>query len=673
MQIKLINTTSQRRTELWRLSSSMLISLSLLGCASTAENKKTEPEFNVPSSFLKQEQRLREREVIPKVEREQRSFSQTTISSMAELQRGSPLLAEVPRFSSQTPIKVAAEQLPIPQLAHYVFGELLGLSYVVAADVESMRERVALNLQEDVTPSSLFDISRQLLATNNVEVYTKDNIVYINRATDRNRDKAIGIGREPDDLPEFGDNILQLVPFIYNSSNSILNVVTKLSSVSVLPDNNNKLLLLEGSRNEVERAMQIVRMMDVPHARGRDIRLLSLVYMSPQQLITQLQELMIAEDISINTDVSFVAIPRLNSVAVYATSKIIGDRISMWASRLDAPTGGDQGRFYVYRPQFAKAKDLAESISPMLNVLTQAENNTNASASNEQRQITINADETQNALIIQASQSRYYEVLALLQQLDRMPGQVAMQVIVAEVDLSSKMESGIEWFYDSSLNAARKATASLVPASGRLAFGISQGDWRMSLSFLETRTNVKVLSRPYIVVRDGESATINSGRQVPVSVEQISTNNNLEVIRNIIQYRNTGINLSVTPTINADGLVSLEISQETSNAESAGQGELALAPVITSRSINTSVLALNGQTVVLGGLIQDNLSENDNKVPFFGSIPILGKLFQSEGNEKKRSELIVMITPRIIQESSEMDDFGRKLAELLSFPVEQGN
>ncbi|WP_449359196.1 type II secretion system protein GspD, partial [Alishewanella longhuensis] len=146
--------------------------------------------------------------------------------------------------------------------------------------------------------------------------------------------------------------------------------------------------------------------------------------------------------------------------------------------------------------------------------------------------------------------------------------------------------------------------------------GAFQGDWRVNLNFIETRTNVKVLSRPYIIVRDGESATINSGRQVPVLVESVSSDVNLGVTRNTIQYRNTGINLSVTPTINAEGLVSLEISQETSNAESAGQGELALAPVITSRSINTSVLALNGQTVVLGGLIQDNLSENDNNVPF---------------------------------------------------------
>ncbi|CAM5205867.1 secretin N-terminal domain-containing protein [Alishewanella longhuensis] len=673
MQIKLNNTIGQSYSKLWRISSGMLISLSLFGCALTAENKTVDNEFAVPPSFLKQEQRLREQQEIPKTQQEQRSFSQATISSMAQLQRGSPLLTEVPRFASNAPIKVAAEQLPVPQLAHYVFGELLGLSYVVASDVESMRERVALNLQEEVTPSSLFDISRQLFASNNVEVYTKDNIVYINRATDRNREKAIGIGRESSDMPEFGDTILQLVPFIYNSSNSILNVVNKLSNVTVLPDNNNKLLLLEGSRADVERAMQIVRMMDVPHARGRDIRLLSLVYMAPQQLITQLQELMLAEDISTNTDVSFVAIPRLNSVAVYATSQVIGDRISMWASRLDVPTGGDQGRFYVYRPQFAKAKDLAESINPMLGALAQNANSSNTPASNDQRQIVINADETQNALIIQASQSRYHEVLTLLQQLDRMPGQVAMQVIVAEVDLSSNMQSGIEWFYDSASTAANRVTGSLVPASGQLALGAFQGDWRVNLNFIETRTNVKVLSRPYIIVRDGESATINSGRQVPVLVESVSSDVNLGVTRNTIQYRNTGINLSVTPTINAEGLVSLEISQETSNAESAGQGELALAPVITSRSINTSVLALNGQTVVLGGLIQDNLSENDNNVPFLGRLPILGKLFQSKGNEKKRSELIVMITPRIIQESSEMDDFGRKLAELLSFPVEQSN
>tara|TARA_R110002126_G_scaffold10245_43_gene46607 strand:- start:13024 stop:15084 length:2061 start_codon:yes stop_codon:yes gene_type:complete len=663
-------------------------------CASINQPNDTSDSqqgFAVPGSFLATKQTQRQPEVEPEVIAEQdKTFSEGRIASMATLQRGAPLLTQVPSFASDQPIKVAVNEMEVPQLAHYVFGELLQLSYVVSSEVERMRERVALNLQKDVSPSELFQISRQVLAGQGIEVYSKDNILYIGKRSGQVQNRSIGIGRELGDLPQSGDDIIQLVPFVYNSSRSITSIISKMTNVQAYPDNTNRLLVLEGNRADIERALQIVNMMDVPHARGRDIRMLSLVYLSPEDLITQIQALMMAEDIRIGEDIAMVPIARLNSVVVYASNRTLGDRVSMWARTLDVSTGGATERFYVYRPQYAKAADLVRSVRSLMQPVQSSDSDSGGStvsnSPEQQRQgrgagrqgggtaniegARITADETQNAVVIQASPSKYQEIIGLLQQLDRLPGQVAMQVIVAEVDLSSNTQTGIDWFYDSTKNADFSATAGLVATSGQFAFGAIGGDWRVALNMLATRTNVKVLSRPYLVVRDGESASINSGRQVPVLVESVSSDLNPDVSRNSIQYRSTGITLSVTPTINADGLVSLEISQETSNSEGSGQGELALAPVIISRSITTSVLAANGQTVVLGGLIQDNTSINDNKVPLFGSIPILGKLFQSKGDTSSRTELMVLITPRIIRETSELDEFGRKLAELYSFPVE---
>lgn len=668
-----------RSASLGRISSVVLLSLGLVGCAST--NPATEKEQLVlPRSVLYQEQPQRAARPDSEPEKAQRNFSETRISSMASLQRGTPLLSEVPNFASSTPIKVAAEQLAVPQLAQYVFGELLGLSYVMSSEVERMREQVALNLQEEIAPKELFEISRQLFSSNNVDVYTKDNIVYLNRSTGRSGDRAVGIGRELEDMPAFGDQIVQLVPYVYNSSNSIINVLSRLSNVQVVPENNNRLLILEGGRSDIERALQIIAMMDVPHARGRDIRMLSLVYMSPQQLMTQLQELMTAEGITLNQDVSLVALPRLNSVVVYASNATLGNRISMWASKLDVPTGGEQSRFYVYRPQFAKAADLLDSVGPLLAGLVQAEGN-QQQANPERNRLQINADESQNAVIIQASPSRYHEILTLLEQLDRMPGQIAMQVVIAEVTLNNSEQFGVNWQYNSrgiradagnpaSGAAPRMLTGTLAGAGSIALEGVS-GNWSGDFNASITNTSVKVLSRPYLVVRDGESATISSGDQVPVRVESVSSETNPGVVRESVQYRSTGINLSVTPTINADGLISLEISQESSGVSPTGGA--ALAPVITNRSMTTSALVLNGQTIVLGGLIQEKQSKADNKVPILGSIPLLGNLFKSKNDGNDRTELIMMITPRIIRESSEMDEFSRKLTELMSIPLAPTN
>jgi len=113
----------------------------------------------------------------------------------------------------------------------------------------------------------------------------------------------------------------------------------------------------------------------------------------------------------------------------------------------------------------------------------------------------------------------------------------------------------------------------------------------------------------------------------------------------------------------------LQISQETSAAKASSNIGIT-TPTITTRSLSTSVLAGNGQTIVLGGLIIDDLSAADQKVPFFGDIPVLGRLFQQNGESIKRTELMVLITPRIIMNSSDLSDFGKKLSELYSFPVE---
>ncbi|MDP5134935.1 hypothetical protein ORJ04_03115 [Rheinheimera baltica] len=654
-----------------------LLCLALVGCASTDQPEQG-TAFVVPDSFLQTEVSKRPEKYQDIPQQQKPEFSELTISSMDTLKRGSPLLVEVPKFASSEPINVALNEMAVPELAHYVFGDLLKLSYVIASDVERMREKVALNLQQDVTPEELFQIVRQLLAGNQVSVYTKDNILYVNKANDNNRDRAVGIGREQEDLPPYGDTIVQLVPFIYNSSNSILNILGRLSNVKAVSDFNNRLVILEGNRSEVERALQIVNMMDVPSAKGRDIRMLSLVYLSPEQMITQIQELMNAEGISVGQDISLVPLARLNSVVVYASNSTLGNRVSMWARKLDVATGGEKQRFYVYRPQYAKAKDIVESVSGMLqgpafqDEKTEETNGTRGGKP-ANTSVSISADESQNAIIVQASPSKYYEILNLIEQLDRLPGQVAMQVIVAEVDIGHDVQMGIDWFYNSQGMANPGTSVDLLGTLGKISLTSINGNWRTALSLLATKTDVKVLSRPYLVVRDGGSATINSGKQVPVLVETVSSDVNPDVSRNSIQYRNTGISLSVTPTINADGLVSLEISQESSNSEAAGQGQLALAPIIVSRNISTSILAADGQTVILGGLIQENTTENNNKVPFFGSIPLIGNLFQSKGDKSSRTELLVMITPRIIRETSELDEFGRKLSELYSFPVSSNN
>lgn len=659
---------------------SLIMATSLVSCAgsNSALNPDVSDNFEVNGSFLKSSSVAQEKLQQPESKNKQAlAFSEEVISSMNQISHGSPLLTQVPQFGIDEPIKVALNEMELPQLVHYVFGDVLALSYVMSSDVERMRDKVALKIKDQVTPSELYGITRQILAQQKVEVYTKDNIVYLDKASKRVVNRAVGIGNSISDMPSTGDDIVQLVPYTYNSSRAVINILKKLSNAKAYPDTANRLLVIEGTRSDVERALQVVAMLDVPHARGRDIRLLNLVYLTPTELIEEITELMKAEGLMVGDDISLVALNRLNSVVVYSGSEVLGRRVSMWAKKIDVATGGEKPRFYVYRPQYAKAVDLIKSLDVLVPKKTnQTTTNTDSSKaaaavppSQQTGTLSVTADEVQNAIVIHATPDKYFEVMGLLQQLDRLPGQVALQVVVVEVDLTDKTQRGIDWNYnESGIEGGDLQTGALTSSTGSFAYNLVRGDWKVALNLLQSQTNSKILSRPYLVVKDGESASINSGEQIPIVTETTSSDSSPDVSRTSVQYRSTGVTLSVTPTINAKGLVSLEVSQETSNSP---ENSTSLTPPITSRSVQTTVFAASGQTVALGGLIKESTVITDSKVPVLGDIPWVGNLFQTKGKNKVRTELIILITPRVILDTVDLDDFSNRLNELYSFPINQ--
>lgn len=280
----------------------------------------------------------------------------------------------------------------------------------------------------------------------------------------------------------------------------------------------------------------------------------------------------------------------------------------------------------------------------------------------------MTVDKSQNAIIVKATPSKYQEMLSLFSQLDKLPGQISLQVVIAEVELSDNVKSGIDWFYDSSLNKDASGSGSISSSGGLISFTGFKGDWEMALTLMSKKTDIRVLSQPYLVVRDGESSSINSGKQVPI-ITQTATDVETGTTSNTVQYRSTGVSLTVTPTINADGIINLEISQETSKSEPTEGFEVA-TPTIINQSLSTKVLAADGRTVILGGLIKDDATSSANKVPLLGDIPYMGKLFRTDGENTSRSELMILITPRIIRDTKELEEFGSKLSEAYSFPVE---
>jgi len=280
--------------------------------------------------------------------------------------------------------------------------------------------------------------------------------------------------------------------------------------------------------------------------------------------------------------------------------------------------------------------------------------------------VRIAADSGRNALIIYATPQHYRALENLLRQLDIMPAQVLIEATVAEVTLIGDLKYGLEWYLknnDDSRNEVIKTMGGLGLGTAGISYSLVNASQRFQVlvNALAEEELVKVLSSPRIMVRDGKGASITVGTQVPVVTSDTARvdaggDERTGVVR-AYQYRNTGVTLQVTPTVHAEGIVTLEISQDVSEPAASG-GE---NPLILNRTLNTEVVAASGQTVLLGGLIKENQGRRESKVPWLGDLPGLGHLFKVTTRGSERTELVVMITPHIIRSTRQLDEIGRAI------------
>ena len=305
-------------------------------------------------------------------------------------------------------------------------------------------------------------------------------------------------------------------------------------------------------------------------------------------------------------------------------------------------------------------------------------------------EIRILADEVHNSLLILATPRDYRIVESALTRLDTMPLQVLIEARILEVSLDDELRYGVEWFFKNSvggktgqglldLNNAGADIGQIggtTPALGDLRLATpgfsyallrSAADVRVLFKALASESRINMLASPSLMVLDNQTANINIGNRIPVpSRQSVSTVSGSSPLVNEINYQDTGVILNVTPRINANGLVTMKVTQEVSNAVSTRVANID-APTIQQRKIESVVAVYSGQTVVLGGLIQEARRENYSGIPWLMDIPLLGNLFRSSGYETDRSELIILITPRAVSNQQEAlqitEEFRSRLRE----------
>jgi general secretion pathway protein D len=263
----------------------------------------------------------------------------------------------------------------------------------------------------------------------------------------------------------------------------------------------------------------------------------------------------------------------------------------------------------------------------------------------------IVANKERNSLMVMATPEAWRKIEAAIRMIDTPQYQVLIEATIAEVTLTDTLRYGVHYWLESgnvSSVFTQNGTFGVNPTTPGFNFIISSGDFRIVLDALASITHVKVVSSPSLAVLDNQTAQLKVGDQVPVITrEQQSTDNPDAPIVNNVEYRDTGVVLQVTPRINPDGQVNLDIRQQVSNVV-PGTEERA-NPTISQREIGTAVSVASGQTVILGGLISQSQTSGRSGVPVLRDIPLVGNLFSGVSDSDQRTELVVLLTPKVIR------------------------
>jgi general secretion pathway protein D len=443
----------------------------------------------------------------------------------------------------------------------------------------------------------------------------------------------------------------------------------------------NMLIISDRSAN-VDRMMRIIRRID--QAGDEEIEVLRLEHASASDVVRVVTSLTQAANRAdgATTALGLVADERTNSVL------ISGDRASRLRIRalithLDTPLeqGGNTQVIYL---NYADAEDLAARLSEQAPQLTgQAQGGQQTAPSPASRRsdgVTIWAEPSTNALVITAPPEAMRVLKSVISQLDIRRAQVLVEAVVAEVSYNRAAQLGVSWVIDGSqdgniVGLTKFSSALNVTDLGGAAFGddeqigqalqaipdgatIGIGDfsgstrWAAIVRALLGDASTNVLATPSIITLDNEEAELSVGQEVPFITGQFTNTGAAQGSVNpfqTVQREDVGLKLKVTPQINEGDALILDIQLENSNLQASSQGAVDL--ITNERTITQKVLVENGQVLAMGGLVDDQVVEIDEKVPFLGDIPLMGNLFKSQSSTVTKRTLMVFLRPVIIRDA----------------------
>lgn len=590
------------------------------------------------------------------------------------------------------------EDQPIEAVVKAILGDLLDVNYSLAPGV---RGTVSFSTSKPVKREEALPILENLLSwTGNslIREHGRYTVVPTTRAVAGRLAPSLGASAPRDGLSA------RLFPLRFVAAPEMVKLLTPFAATDsiLLSDPARNVLVIAGTRDELDNVAQTIDTFDVDWVSGMSVGVFGLRNAGVTELMPALDSVFGQKSgAPVAGLIRFIPIERTNAIVVISTQAEHIEQVGEWIDRIDRG-GGNEPRLFVYDVRNLLASDVARYVGNIfggavsgdspptqvgpgltgfslgattgdsdagegggLSVAGASDSDASffqppstASSGNGKSNIRVTAIDANNQLMIHARPSQWADIRQAIDRLDAVPLQVQIETRILEVVLRDNFRFGVQWYLEGLAGGngavsqpGNKQQWALGSAAGNasspdtLFYSFVNKNVQVALRALETNGNTTTLSAPSLVVVNNRKARIQVGDQIPVTQTFVNPGLGSDKEVGQVTYKDTGVILEVRPRVNPGGLVYLDVTQEVSRADDAIPGQNAS---IAKRKLDTQVAVRSGQTVLLGGLIRQRDSRGHAGVPYLSRIPLLGALFRNRSEDLMRTELIVLITPKVI-------------------------
>lgn len=563
-------------------------------------------------------------------------------------------------------VQLSTNRASAEEVLRTLVGEYLGRSYVFDPGVVNESETVTLSVDEEMTPSDIRDLLGGLATVYGWMIEERGDVLYVKKMAQQGGRNGVGatMGSSPE-APilkaraafESDQPAVRIMSLDYIAPTDATGAVEALLSAGGSVTAIGRHLLIVDTVRQTNRLSRVVEALDVPAFSGVEVHTYRLKHRTAVDAVQTLNSIAQSSGLtSEGSGSSFLAIPGTSDVMVIARDPSVLTVARDLIELVDRAPNDTSVGAYIYRIQNYDPSELVRLVREFFGDTIETSTGVNPALTGRttgdgRQRMRLVLDPVEDLLLVRARADEYADLLALLRAIDRPRQQVMLNSIIAEVTLENRLEFGVDYF----LNAANNGDGTTLDlfgtpnlasaATGTLS--LIATDVQVVINALRAESDVDILSQPRLVVRDRANAEFQVGGSVPVITGDVSSDtvtDNSTAIRRDIEYRDTGVILTITPRINESGSVTLEIDQVINEVGNTTD----LGPEFTTRTLRTEVTVPHGKTILLAGIIENTIRRSTRRIPVLGEIPVIGAAFSNTSDTEERRELLLAITPTIV-------------------------